>query len=163
MRDVGRALAVILSLTLPLAKAAEAEAEWQPVASLAAGDRALAATVLGPMFGGRPDLWPDWLDPQAVMLPVGGGGSLLVVREPLHAPCGQFGFTFFGPVAEGGRRPQLGQMFCGGTLEVVPIAESALPDLRVTDGQERVDGSEGWRPLDLRSRWAVNQWLRILP
>lgn len=137
-----------------------ADTVWQPIDGLAAADQSLATEALAPMFGDNPQLWPDWLDPRAVLIPLARGqGDLLVVREPLHAPCGEYGFIVFGPPQADGSRSRLGDYFCAGALQVVP--RQPLPDLVFSEGRVR-DGDEGeWRRQDQRVRWSGSEWLLI--
>ncbi len=92
------------------------------------------------MFGDDPELWPDWLDPRAVVISAGREGNLLVVREPYRALCGQYLFTVFGPVGGDGTRQRLGEGFCAGDLTVAPVKGAALPDLLFTEGRQQDPG-----------------------
>ena len=133
------------------------EAVWLPFDRLPAGERQLAEAVLADMFGADPALWPDWLDPRAALVPA-GSGTLLVVRQPVQAPCGQYRFTVFATVS-GGRRARLGDDFCAGQLTVVPRRWFDWPDLLFSEGW--VAAGDGWRREDRLVRWAGSQWMLI--
>jgi hypothetical protein len=139
-----------------------AEAEWQAFDRLGSGDRVLAEATLAPMFGDDPDLWPDWLDPRAVLIPVGRDGSLLVVRQPYRMPCGQYLFTIFASPGPDGTRERLGSGFCAGDLAVAPVRGGGLPDLLFSEGYQQ-DASDGiWRRVDQRVRWNGTGWDQII-
>ena len=140
-------LLLVLVLAVP---ALAAEAVWLPFDSLPMGERRLAEATLAEMFGADPTLWPDWLEPRAALVPT-GDGPLLVVRQPVHAPCGQYRFSVFAPVT-GGRRTRLGEDFCAGQLSVIPKPLADWPDLLFT---------EGWHSENRRVRWGHNQWMVV--
>ncbi len=141
---------------------ADADAFWESLDQLGTMDRAYAVEALASNFGNNPSLWPDWLDPKAVLIPeVRRQGDLLVVRQPLHAPCGQFGFTIFGPATAEGWRARLGGDFCAGNLEVVPTARRGLPELRFLEGQEKNPATGEWQRKDQHVRWTGQDWVLI--
>jgi hypothetical protein len=149
---------VCLLLLLPFAGALAAEAVWQPFETLGDGDRYLAESALAPMFGDDADLWPDWLEPRALLLPVGHGDTWLIVREPYRARCGQYLFTVFGAVTRERTRVKLGDGFCAGELSIVPSGAGRAPDLQFAEGS-RQDGNDGeWRRVDQRVRWSGRDW-----
>lgn len=156
-----RLLLVFLLLTVS-ASVRAAEALWDPFDSLGGTDRALADGALADMFGDDPELWPDWLDPRAVLIPVGGGGSLLVVREPYREPCGQYLFTLFGPQGVEGARNRLGPGFCAGALSVLPMRGQRIPDLLFYEGYQRDPADGLWRRTDQRVRWTGSEWIQII-
>ena len=92
-------MTVVLGTTGLAGVVQAAEAEWQPFDTLGPADRTLAEGALAVMFGEDPELWPDWLEPRAVLI-AAGDETLLVVRQPYRAPCGQYLFSVFGPAAE---------------------------------------------------------------
>jgi hypothetical protein len=136
---------------------------WQSFDNLGAGDRSLAEAALANMFGEDPELWPDWLNPRALLLPLGRNGTMLVVREPYRAPCGQFLFKIFGPTAADGVRQRLGADFCAGDLAVTPIRGRPFPDLIFAEGYQRDPAEEVWRRVDQHVRWTGTEWVRLLP
>jgi hypothetical protein len=136
---------------------------WQPFDALASGERALAEGALTDMFGDDPDLWPDWLDPRAVLLPLARGETMLVVREPYRMPCGQYLFTVFGTVSREGTRQQLGPGFCAGSLRVAAVRGRSLPDLLFDEGYQRNPADGPWRRVDQRVRWTGNEWVLAAP
>lgn len=152
-----RKLFILLLLLAPAGPALADEAVWLSFDALPPGERGLAEATLAGMFGADPALWPDWLEPRAALLPT-GDGPLLVVRQPVRAPCGQYLFTVFGPVS-GGRRARLGEDVCAGQLVVVPRGWGAWPDLLFQEGWS--GAGETWRRVDRRLRWGGNQWLLI--
>jgi hypothetical protein len=149
-----------LALLFLLAGAAPArDLVWQSLDRLGAGDRALAEQTLYEMWGEDPDHWPEWIDPAALTVPA-GNGQLLIVRRPLRAPCGQYGFAVFSPVTPDRRRDKLGD-FCAGDLSVIAVPGRDLPDLLVAEG--RMPGPDGvWHRLDQRLRWQDGKWWRVL-
>ncbi len=156
-------LFVVIGFGLSLPVRAGADAYWQSFERLDSIDRLYAAQALAPNFGGNPGLWPDWLDPRAVLIPITHGqGDLLVIRQPLHAPCGQFGFTVFGPASPQGGRDRLGGDFCAGDLVVVPTPHRWLPDLRFVEGRQKDAATGQWRRKDQRVRWTGTDWVLIL-
>lgn len=144
-----------LVLWLSACASSSGDAVWQNFSALAGGDRALAESALAEMFGDDPALWPDWLEPQAAQLPA-SGGAMLVVRQPVHAPCGQYRYSFFAPVS-GGRREKLGGDFCAGSLEVVPGPMQRLPDFWLREGWVEAAKSV-WQRQDRRIRWNGQEW-----
>jgi len=150
------ALAILL---LAAGAASAGELVWQSLGSLGGGDRVLAEQTLFEMWGDNPEFWPDWIDPAALYVPA-GGNRLLIVRRPLHAPCGQYGFALFSPLTPDRRRDKIGD-FCGGDLSVIAVPGLDWPDLLVLEG--RLPDSDGlWRRLDQRLRWRDGKWVRIL-
>lgn len=134
------------------------EAVWKPLADLPLGDRQLAETALYDMWGDDPDLWPDWLDPMALRYPIGPNNNIVVVRQPVRQPCGEYGFTVLGPVTPQGKRGLLGGRFCGGTLAIVPALWGGLPDMVIEEGRVR-DPDGAWRTQPpQRWRWTANGW-----
>jgi len=133
---------------------------WQSFDSLNPGDRTYAEQTLYDLFGDRPEQWPDWIDPAALYAPTADGDRLLIVRRPVHEPCGQYRFAIFSKVTPDRRRDKLGD-FCAGEVDVIPVADRALPDLLFAEG--RVPDADGvWQRLDQRLRWRDGQWWRIL-
>jgi hypothetical protein len=156
VRIRGWALALFLLAGGP---AAARDLVWQSLDSLGGGDRVLAEQTLFEMWGDNPDFWPEWIDPAALYVPT-DHDRLLIVRRPLHAPCGQYGFAIFSPLTPDRRREKLGD-FCAGDLSVIPVAGRDWPDLLVAEG--RMPDADGvWRRLDQRLRWHDGQWWRIL-
>jgi len=147
-------LLLLVAFSVP---ALAAEAVWLPFDSLPAGERRLAEATLAEMFGGDPSLWPDWLEPRATLVPT-GDGPLLVVRQPVRAPCGQYRFSVFAPVS-GGRRARLGEDFCAGQLSVMPRPLADWPDLLFAEGW--VQSADGWHSEARRVRWDRNRWVLI--
>jgi hypothetical protein len=132
---------------------------WQPLDSLLGGDRSLAEQTLTAMWGVDPQLWPDWIDPAALYVPT-AQDRLLIVRQPMHAPCGQYRFTIFGPVTIERRRDNLGD-FCAGKIGVVAAPGRDWPDLQVDEG--RLPDPQGvWQRVDQRVRWHDGRWWRQL-
>jgi hypothetical protein len=143
-------------------RAAAAEATWQSFDTLGGVDRALAEAALADMFGDDPELWPDWLDPGAVLIPAGNERSLLVVRQPYRAPCGPYLFIVFGPAGGAAGRERLGPGFCAGELLVSPVRGQSLPDLTFLEGRQQDPADGLWRRVDQRVRWSDTGWLRII-
>lgn len=142
--------------------AATPDVRWQSFDTLSAIDRSLAEGAMADMLGDDPQLWPDWLDPRAALIPAERGRSaVLVVREPYRAPCGQYRFIIFGPAASDGSRPRLGDGFCAGALTVIPVAGRAVPDLLFAEGSVR-QGEGEWHRQDQRVRWTGQDWVRIV-
>ncbi len=154
-----RLAALLLAMTIAV-PALAADVAWQPLAALGAADRATAERALADLFGDNPEWWPDWLEPQAVLVPA--HSDLLVVRAPLRAPCGQYQFTVFGPARADGNRDPLGAPFCAGALTVVPVAGRDLPDLLFSEGRRQDPDSGGWQRDDQRVRWTGRGWVRLL-
>jgi hypothetical protein len=138
-----------------------AELEWQPFDLLGAGDRAIAETALAGEFGDDPDLWPDWIEPRALLVPF-NRGQLLIVREPLHAPCGEYGYTVFSAVTPEGTRLKLGDEFCAGDLQIIPAWGAAMPDLAFSEGQVKDPTSGVWQRRDQHVRWTDKGWVLVL-
>jgi hypothetical protein len=153
---------LLLVLGLQTASAAAEDAQWQSFDSLGSVDHALADAALADMFGDDPELWPDWLDPRAVLIPAGREGFLLVVREPYRAPCGQFLFTVFGPASVEGARNRLGPGFCAGDLAVAPVRGQSWPDLLFSEGHQQDPADGLWHRLDQRVRWTGTEWVEIV-
>ena len=150
----------LLALTMTAVPAVAEQPQWRSFDSLVEVDRATAESALADNFGGDPSLWPDWLDPAAVRLPMNfTPGTLLVVRQPLHAACGEFGFTVFGPRASDGSRRQWGGLFCAGRLEVVPAPWQRAPDLRFLDGRRRDPATGAWVVHDATWHWTGSDWV----
>jgi len=102
------------------------------------------------------------LGPRAVVIPVGRGGTLLVVREPYRAPCGQYLFTVFGlPLPQGGRG-RMGPGFCAGELSVVPMRGREVPDLIFAEGHQPNPADGLWQRVDQRVRWTGTEWVQII-
>ncbi len=161
------ATAAALPTAAPTGGAAPAEgappegAQWQEFSALGPGDAALAQAIAAPFWGDDPSLWPDWVDLRAVRLPTRSGGTLLVVRVPWHAPCGQYGITILGPVTPEGTRARLGADFCAGSIEVIPVAGLDLPDLVLREGRVEDAATGTWTRLDQRIRWVRDRWLTV--
>jgi hypothetical protein len=132
---------------------------WQKLDTLAGGDRALAEQTLYEEFGDDPEQWPDWIDPAALYVPV-GNDRLLIVRRPVHAPCGQYSFAMLSPITPALSRDKLGD-FCAGSLQVITVTGRAWPDFLVTEGRQQ-DASGDWQRFDQRLRWRDGQWWRII-
>jgi hypothetical protein len=137
------------------------DALWQPFDRLSAGDLPLAQSALFEMFGDDPDLWPDWLDPRAVLIPYGSADTLLIVREPYRQPCGQFRFVIFGTPGANGARTQLGDGFCAGELAIQPMGFWSMPDLIFTGGHRRAAAGGPWQSFEQRVRWTGQNWVGI--
>ena len=133
---------------------------WQPLTTLDSGDRAYAEQTLYPEFGDNPDLWPDWIDPAALYAPTANGDRMLIVRRPVHEPCGQYRFAILSTVTPARTRETWGD-FCAGNVDVIKVSGRDLPDLLVTEGYQQ-DESGTWQRLDLRLRWQDGQWWRVL-
>jgi len=147
----------VLALTLALPVCAR-DLVWQSLDSLPGGDRALAEQTLYAEFGDQPEMWPDWIDPAALYVPV-KGDRLLIVRRPVHAACGQYRFAVLGTVTSALSRDKIGD-FCAGDIQVVTAEGRDWPDFLVREG--RVQDQDGvWRRLDQRVRWKDGQWWRI--
>lgn len=147
-------------LLIALAWTADArDLTWQRLDTLPDGDRARAEQTLTDMWGTDPDQWPDWIDPAALYVPT-AQDWLLIVRRPLHAACGQYGFALFSVLSQDGQRQKTGD-FCAGTLSVVAVSGRDWPDLLIAEGNfPNKDGE--WHRLDLRLRWQNGQWLQVL-
>jgi hypothetical protein len=131
---------------------------WQPLDSLAGGDRALAEQTLYEEFGDNPEQWPDWIDPAALYVPT-AGDRLLIVRRPVHDLCGQYRFAILSPVTPDLTRTTLGD-FCAGSVTVIPVEGREWPDLMLSEG--RIPDEAGiWQRVDQRLRWRDGQWWRI--
>lgn len=146
-----------------LAAAGAAQARdlyWQAFNTLNPGDRSYAERTLYEEFGDNPDLWPDWIDPAALYAPAADGGQLLIVRRPVHEPCGQYRFAILSTVTPQRTREKLGE-FCAGDIDVIKTRDHDLPDLLVTEGYQQ-DANGQWQRQDLRLRWDKGQWWRVL-
>ena len=154
-------LSLILAGLLVLTRLAHAQTpQWQDFDALGAGEAAIAQQVPPPIFGPNPADWPDWADMKAVRIPTTGGDSILVVRVPWHAPCGQYLMTVFGPVNAARTRDRLGVDFCAGSLGVVPVKGQDMPDLQFWEGRlPEPDGT--WARQDRRVRWVTSQWMLV--
>ena len=133
---------------------------WQPLNTLGPGDRSYAEQTLYDEFGDNPDLWPDWIDPAALYAPTADGDRLLIVRRPVHEPCGQYRFAILSTVTAARTREKLGE-FCAGDLDIVKAPDHNLPDLLVTEGYLQ-DGNGDWQRKDQRLRWDKGQWWLII-
>ena len=133
---------------------------WQGFDTLGSGDRSYAEQTLYEEFGDRSDQWPDWIDPAALYAPTTDGDRMLIVRRPVHEPCGQYRFAILGTVTPDRRRDKWGD-FCGGSLDVVPVPGRTLPDLIIGEGRQ-LDASGVWQRQDQRLRWRDGQWWRVL-
>lgn len=164
MIPVRRIAPLLLIFVLQMASVSvrAADAQWESFDTLVGNDRTLADEALAGMFGDDPELWPDWLDPRAVLIPAGREGSLLVVREPYRQSCGQYLFTVFGPLGVEGGRNRLGSGFCAGTLAFVPVLGRNLPDLLFSEGRQRDPANGEWRRIDQRVRWTGTEWIQII-
>lgn len=132
---------------------------WNSFDSLDAGDRALAEEILKPMFGTDPALWPDWLDPRAVLYPL-RQGNLLIVRAPFRGVCGDYHFSVFGPVREDGNRGLLGDPMCSDGLAVELRRRQTIPDLVLKSVTLLQPNDSLWHG-DQIARWNGNDWLEI--
>lgn len=148
-------------LLLAAAGAAESrDLTWQPLNTLGAGDRSYAEQTLYDEFGDNPELWPDWIDPAALFAPTADGDRMLIVRRPVHEPCGQYRFAILSTVTPARTREKWGD-FCAGSVDVVKAEGHSLPDLSVTEGRQQ-DENGAWQRQDLRLRWQDGQWWRVL-
>lgn len=160
---MSRRVQALFLIALAWAAAGPAQADgpsWTPFDALDSGNRAIAQAAIAPRFGDNPVLWPDWLDPEAVLIP-SGNQDILVVREPLHAPCGQFGFIVFGPVTNAGTRDRLDGEFCAGSLTVMPVWRRVIPDLLFAEGNQQDPATGEWQRHDQRVRWTGGGWLEM--
>lgn len=154
-----RAILAFLLVFLCAGVAIARDLSWQSLDSLQGGDRELAEQTLYEMFGEDPAQWPDWIDPAALYVPT-NHDRLLIVRRPVHAPCGQYRFTILSPVTTDLTRVTLGD-FCAGALSVVAVEGRDWPDLLVEEG--RLPDEDGvWQRLDQRLRYRDGQWWRII-
>jgi len=152
------ALALLGLLSSPVRAA---ESVWQDFDSLSPYDRGLAESALFERFGDNPEWWPDWLEPKATLVVGRGGRDYLVVREPMHLPCGQWGYTVFGTPDDKGERQKLGRRFCGGDLFVAASGQR-LPDLQIEAEGFSTDGLT-WTHETARWRWTDGQWWQYAP
>jgi hypothetical protein len=149
---------IVLALLLA-DQAAAWDLSWQSLDSLQGGDRQLAEQTLYQEFGDKTELWPDWIDPAALYVPA-GNDRLLIVRRPVHAPCGQYKFAILSPITPALSRDKIGE-FCAGEVNVVDADGRDWPDLVVGEG--RVQNQDGvWQRFNQRLRWKDGQWWRIL-
>ena len=155
---IRRFAAVMLALMLSAVPVMAQDESWADFDHLSPTDRALAEGALAERFGDNPELWPDWLEPVAVLIPVGRYRDVLIVREPMRLPCGSWGYTVFGPIPENGIRPPLGPRFCAGDLTIVPQGRN-LPDLQF-DSQGFTSDLVTWREEAARWRWSGTEWMR---
>jgi hypothetical protein len=155
------ALALLIGGATAFANAAVIELSWQEFDTLSPGDKALAEGALAEKFGDDPTLWPDWIDPKALLIPIGRRANFLVVREPQRTPCGEYRYTVFGPPDTEGHRPQLGQRFCAGDLQLTAVKGKTTPDLEFLQAYDR-GADNSWQPQPpLRRRWGDGAWLAI--
>ena len=131
---------------------------WQSLDSLGGGDRQLAEQTMYELFGDNPDQWPDWIDPAALYVPVGRDYAL-IVKRPVHEPCGQYKFTILSPVNGAQSRDKIGD-FCAGELDVLAVPNRDWPDFYVTQGYQQ-DANGDWQRADLRLRWRDGQWWKM--
>jgi hypothetical protein len=132
---------------------------WQGLDTLLGGDRALAEQTLYEEFGDNPELWPDWIDPEALYVPT-RTDRLLIVRRPIRAACGQYMFAILSPITPQLSRDKMGD-FCAGDLKVLDADGRDWPDLLLSEG--KVQDSDGnWQRFDQQLRWKDGQWWRIL-
>ncbi len=129
---------------------------WQSLDTLGAGDRSYADQTLYGEFGDNPDLWPDWIDPAALYVPTADGGRMLIVRRPVHEPCGQYRFAILGTVTPARTRETWGE-FCAGSIAVITVEGRSLPDLLIAEGRQQ-DENGIWQRQDQRLRWQNGQW-----
>lgn len=135
------------------------EVFWQPFDSLIPYDRDLAEQALAPMWGDDPSLWPDWLDGRAALLP-GRSGEVMVVREPLRAPCGDYAFFVFGPYQPpDGGRASLGNAFCADGIVVQPHRGQSIPDLILKN--TGVPDGDTVRVRDQQVHWSGKEWTEV--
>jgi hypothetical protein len=142
-----------------LAAAGAAQARdlyWQNLNTLNPGDRAYAEQTLYEEFGDNPEQWPDWIDPAALYAPTADGDRLVIVRRPVHEPCGQYRFTVLSTVTPARTREKWGD-FCGGDMDVIKVTGRALPDLLLEEGREP-DENGIYQRRDHRLRWQDGQW-----
>ena len=150
----------LCAVLLAAAGAAQArDLSWQPLNTLGPGDRSYADQTLYEEFGDNPDLWPDWIDPAALYAPTADGQQMLIVRRPVHEPCGQYRFAILSPVTPARTRDKLGE-FCAGQIGIVKAGDHILPDLLVTEGRQQ-DANGDWQRQDQRLRWKDGQWWLI--
>jgi hypothetical protein len=156
----GEGFWVALLLWLLFVPVHAADLDWRGFDQLPDAERGLAEATLFEMFGDNPTQWPDWIDPAALWVPLKSDFAL-VVRRPIHAPCGQYSFAIFGPVTSAGSREKLGD-FCAGSLNIVAVSGKDWPDFDFREGRVSQDG-ETWQRLDQQLRYQNGQWWRILP
>jgi len=133
---------------------------WQPLDTLEGGDRSYAEQTLYGEFGDNPDLWPDWIDAAGLYVPTANGDRLLIVRRPVHEPCGQYKFAVLSTVTPARTREVWGD-FCAGSVDVIKVSGRALPDLLFAEGYQQ-DANGAWQRQDQHLRWDKGQWWRIL-
>jgi len=152
--------AVLLFCAVVLAVPALArDLVWQSLDSLLGGDRALAEQTLYEEFGDNPEQWPDWIDPEALYVPT-GNDRLLIVRRPVHEPCGEFKFAVLSTITPALSRDKIGD-FCAGDLKVIAVEGHDWPDFQLSEG--KVQDADGvWQRFDQQLRWKDGQWWRIL-
>lgn len=152
-------LLCVLALALASHLAQARDLYWQPIATLSGGDVEYAGQTLVDEFGADSREWPDWIEPVGLYVPT-QRDRLLVVRRPVHEPCGQYRYVVFGPVTPDLKRERYGE-FCGGSLQVVKVAGRDWPDLELDEG--RFPDSDGnWQRKDQRLRYQDGQWLLVL-
>jgi len=155
-------LLLVFGVQMAFSAVCAADALWESFDRLGGVDHSLADAALADMFGADPELWPDWLDPRAVVISAGRDGTLLVVREPYRQSCGQYLFTVFGPQGVEGARNRLGAAFCAGDLVVAPVRGRGFPDLLFLEGHQRDPTDDVWRRVDQRARWTGTEWVQII-
>ena len=151
--------AVLLFCAVVLAVPASArDLVWQSLDSLLGGDRALAEQTLFEDFGDDPEQWPDWIDPEALYVPA-GNDRLLIVRRPVHEPCGEYKFAVLSTITPALSRDKIGD-FCAGELDVLAVPNRDWPDFYLTEGYQQ-DANGDWQRADLRLRWRDGQWWKM--
>ena len=85
---------------------------------------------------------------------------MLIVRRPVHEPCGQYRFAVLGTVTPARTREQWGE-FCAGSIQIIKVPGRDLPDLMVEEGRQQ-DENGDWQRKDLRLRWDKGQWWQVL-
>ncbi len=152
-------LLCVLTLALVSAQASARDLYWQAITTLDGGDVEYARQTLVEEFGADSDQWPDWIEPVGLYVPT-QHDRLLVVRRPVHEPCGQYRYVVYGVVTPDLRRDRYGE-FCGGDLQIIKARGRDWPDLQVNEG--RFPDAEGnWQRNDQRLRYQDGQWLLVI-
>jgi hypothetical protein len=85
---------------------------------------------------------------------------MLIVRRPVHEPCGQYRFAILGTVTPARTRETWGE-FCAGSIAVITVEGRSLPDLLIAEGRQQ-DENGIWQRQDQRLRWQNGQWWKVL-
>ena len=149
----------VLALALATSQVSARELFWQPIATLIGGDVDYADETLTEEFGTDQRQWPDWIDPAGLYVPT-QRGQLLVVRRPVHEPCGQYRYVVFGSVTPDLKRDRYGE-FCGGNLQLIKATGQLWPDFQINEGNFP-DADGNWQRKDQRLRYANGEWRLVL-